>query len=93
MYPLAVLPNVNIPAIYANETDTGSEAAAYWSDTYVKPWCRIGVYFIGMLTGYILYVTNNKLKMRKVRRDFIMLKSQKFPCDVKISTQFTIQNL
>lgn len=36
-----------------------------WNDIYTKPWCRLGVYLIGMATGYFLHVTRNGIKMNK----------------------------
>lgn len=38
----------------------------YMADIYARPWCRIGAYMIGMITGYVLYATNKKIKMRLV---------------------------
>ncbi|XP_039252326.2 nose resistant to fluoxetine protein 6-like [Styela clava] len=38
----------------------------FWSDLYTKPWCRIHVYLIGMITGYILHATNCKIRMTKL---------------------------
>ncbi|XP_053381296.1 nose resistant to fluoxetine protein 6-like [Mercenaria mercenaria] len=32
---------------------------------YVKPWCRIAPYVVGLFTGYILYKTDCKVKMSK----------------------------
>jgi len=38
----------------------------YIADLYGKPWCRIGAYLVGVLTGYILYKTKDQLRMNKV---------------------------
>ncbi|XP_076807344.1 nose resistant to fluoxetine protein 6-like [Clavelina lepadiformis] len=38
----------------------------YMSDIYTKPWCRIGAYIVGMITGFILHYNNNKVKMPKL---------------------------
>ncbi|CAK8676841.1 unnamed protein product [Clavelina lepadiformis] len=35
-------------------------------DIYYMPWVRLHVYMIGMITGYILFVTKGKLKMPKL---------------------------
>lgn len=35
-------------------------------EIYFKPWTRIGPYVIGFLTGYLLFVTDCKVKMSKV---------------------------
>jgi len=42
----------------------------YLSDIYTKPWCRIGAYIIGMMTGYFLHTTKCQFKMNKVRNSF-----------------------
>lgn len=50
-------------------TAPGTESVGeidYFQDIYGKPWCRIGVYVIGMMAGYILYATNKRLKIRLV---------------------------
>ena len=41
----------------------------YFDVYYVKPYCRIGPYLVGMITGYILYRTDCKVYMSKVRTD------------------------
>ncbi|KAK3766954.1 hypothetical protein RRG08_059823 [Elysia crispata] len=38
----------------------------YFDVYYVKPYCRIGPYLVGMITGYILYRTDCKVYMSKV---------------------------
>ena len=58
----AYVPPEHIPA--GNATATQADVLA--SDIYAKPWCRIGVYFVGMITGYILHATKGKIKMNKV---------------------------
>ncbi|CAH1788359.1 unnamed protein product [Owenia fusiformis] len=35
-------------------------------DLYMKPYCRIGAYLVGMLTGFILFHTHSKAKIKKV---------------------------
>ncbi|CAK8686756.1 unnamed protein product [Clavelina lepadiformis] len=35
------------------------------ADLYQKPWCRIGAYIVGMITGYIVHENNNKIHMSK----------------------------
>ncbi|XP_078489124.1 nose resistant to fluoxetine protein 6-like [Ciona intestinalis] len=45
---------------------TTPQYSPYINDLYMKPWCRLGAYLVGMLTGYILYINNNKVKMSKV---------------------------
>ncbi|RUS88830.1 hypothetical protein EGW08_003375 [Elysia chlorotica] len=38
----------------------------YFNVYYVKPYCRIGPYLVGMITGYILYRTECKVYMSKM---------------------------
>ena len=40
--------------------------ANYSLDYYFKPYNRMGPYIIGMLTGYLLYVTDCRVKLNKV---------------------------
>ena len=37
--------------LYANRTNTSDN---YMNDVYIKPWCRIAPYAIGLILGYIL---------------------------------------
>ncbi|KAJ8321300.1 hypothetical protein KUTeg_001158 [Tegillarca granosa] len=39
---------------------------AYFVDYYIKPYCRMGPYIVGILTGYILYKTNCRCRMNKL---------------------------
>ncbi|XP_074654644.1 nose resistant to fluoxetine protein 6-like isoform X2 [Tubulanus polymorphus] len=34
-----------------------------FDDIYIKPWCRVATYAIGMFVGYILYRTKRKVKL------------------------------
>ncbi|XP_069118681.1 nose resistant to fluoxetine protein 6-like [Argopecten irradians] len=38
----------------------------YMTEYYVKPWCRIGPYIIGIMAGYILQACDNKCKINKI---------------------------
>ena len=40
---------------------------------YMKPWCRIGPYAVGVFAGYILYKTNCKLHMPKVNKPYLQV--------------------
>lgn len=36
-------------------------------DVYIKPWCRIGPYVVGIVTGYLLYISEkNAPRLHKV---------------------------
>ncbi|KAL3842202.1 hypothetical protein ACJMK2_020242 [Sinanodonta woodiana] len=48
----------------ANAKDT--ETGKYFDDYYVKPYCRMGPYIIGIMTGYVLYRTNCKIRMNRL---------------------------
>jgi len=39
----------------------------YFIDYYVKPYCRIGPYVVGVLVGYVLYKTDCRKRLSKVR--------------------------
>ncbi|CAC5358118.1 unnamed protein product [Mytilus coruscus] len=49
--------------IPANNFDAGD--ATHWKKLYVKPYCRIGPYLVGMYAGYILYRTNCKIHINR----------------------------
>ncbi|GFN76753.1 nose resistant to fluoxetine protein 6 [Plakobranchus ocellatus] len=36
---------------------------SYFYDYYVAPWCRIGPYIVGIVTGYILASKKNKIRL------------------------------
>jgi len=38
----------------------GPNAAAYFMDNYIKPWCRVSPYLVGIVLGYLLHATKNK---------------------------------
>ena len=42
------------------------EVASFFNDYYVKPYCRIGAYIVGIMTGYIMYSTDCKSRMGRV---------------------------
>ena len=58
----------------------------YMEDLYTKPWCRLGAYLVGMVTGYIIHAY--KIQMPKVRawivtirrknRETVILKTRRF---------------
>ncbi|XP_045202111.2 nose resistant to fluoxetine protein 6-like [Mercenaria mercenaria] len=42
------------------------DATSAMQEIYFKPWARIGPYVIGFFTGYLLYITECKVKMSKL---------------------------
>lgn len=36
------------------------------TDLYITPWCRIGAYSVGVLTGFVLFKTQRKIKIPKI---------------------------
>ncbi|KAL5006773.1 hypothetical protein ScPMuIL_015579 [Solemya velum] len=40
-----------------------SDNSKFFEEYYIKPYCRMGPYVIGMITGYVLYRTNCKVKL------------------------------
>ncbi|ESP02882.1 hypothetical protein LOTGIDRAFT_185624 [Lottia gigantea] len=37
----------------------------YMNEVYLKPWCRVGVYAMGLALGYIIYKTKLKYRLRR----------------------------
>ena len=62
-----------------------SEHNHIMADIYTKPWCRIGAYMIGMMTGYFMHITKNQLKFNKVSSKPWLLKAF-----IKIKAAYTI---
>ncbi|XP_052787971.1 nose resistant to fluoxetine protein 6-like [Mya arenaria] len=44
----------------------GDAEGDYFDLLYIKPWCRVGPYAVGIFTGYVLYRTDCKVKIPKV---------------------------
>lgn len=40
----------------------------YMEKYYMKPWCRMGPYIIGILFGYLLFKTKGKVRIHKVSK-------------------------
>ncbi|XP_062582716.1 O-acyltransferase like protein-like [Saccostrea cucullata] len=47
---------------------TMSDGGDYWNNVFITPWCRVGVYCIGILLGFVFdtYDSREKVKMNKV---------------------------
>ena len=42
-------------------------SANSFTDIYIKPWCRVGPYAVGIVTGYLLHVSErNPRRLHKV---------------------------
>lgn len=35
------------------------EDLGFWDEVYIKPWCRVSAYCVGLLLGYIFYKKKN----------------------------------
>lgn len=44
---------------------TAAGSAAYFNDYYITPYCRIGTYIVGIITGYILYKTECRCRINR----------------------------
>ena len=53
--------------VYLNRVDF----IDYFDKYYVRPYCRFGPYLVGMFTGYILYKTNCRCRINRVRTSII----------------------
>ncbi|OWF42953.1 nose resistant to fluoxetine protein 6-like [Mizuhopecten yessoensis] len=42
-----------------------SKLNAYFEEYYIKPYCRMGPYIVGIMTGYVLYKTEGKFRMNR----------------------------
>lgn len=61
-----IISTVNkLPPSLVGGGDHNTDASRYMLDYYIKPYCRMGPYIIGILTGYILYKTNCKVRLNK----------------------------
>ncbi|OWF53373.1 O-acyltransferase like protein-like [Mizuhopecten yessoensis] len=52
----------------------------YFEKYYIKPYCRMGPYIIGMMTGYILYRTKGKYNMKPPVSLFIWIVMTTLAC-------------
>lgn len=52
---------------------SSDDPMALFDKIYDKPWTRLGPYLIGMSAGWLLFKTDCRIKMSKVR-DLLLLK-------------------
>jgi len=38
----------------------------YYGSVYIKPYCRIGPYLVGIVLAYAIYTSQGDIKMKKV---------------------------
>ncbi|XP_062571953.1 LOW QUALITY PROTEIN: nose resistant to fluoxetine protein 6-like [Saccostrea cucullata] len=53
----------NLPVHTIGGGPKDADRAAYFEDYYIVPYCRMGPYICGIITGYILYKTKCKCRM------------------------------
>ncbi|XP_033734150.1 LOW QUALITY PROTEIN: nose resistant to fluoxetine protein 6-like [Pecten maximus] len=54
-----------LPTIISTDITAMGSTTHYFYDYYVVPWCRMGPYIVGIVTGYIIYRTDGKFKIPK----------------------------
>ena len=52
------------------ENINATQMGEYFDIIYQTPWCRIGPYLVGLLLGYLLYITDGKMHMSRVGTRF-----------------------
>ena len=53
------------PVPYLTNITSREALDGYYGWIYIKPWCRIGPYLIGISIAYLIYLHNNKPKIKK----------------------------
>ncbi|CAF0724689.1 unnamed protein product [Didymodactylos carnosus] len=47
-------------AFYSIACANHSNSTSYFEDVYIKPWCRVAPYAVGLIVGYMLYTMNQR---------------------------------
>ena len=55
----------------------------WFADVYIKPWCRIGPYIVGIMVGYLLHITDKQKP--KIHKVFLMYLTWLFFSDYRDS--------
>lgn len=69
-----------LPASQLEQLTSPSMGLHYFNDYYIKPYCRVGPYIVGIFCGYFLYKTDCKLKINKVLNIFIWMVAATLAC-------------
>lgn len=69
-----------LPASELEQLTSQSMQLHYFNDYYIKPYCRVGPYIVGIFCGYFLYKTDCKLKINKVLNIFIWMVAATLAC-------------
>ncbi|XP_069123539.1 nose resistant to fluoxetine protein 6-like [Argopecten irradians] len=56
---------LNVVVMSTDATNMMADMDTYLYDYYMVPWCRMGPYIVGIVTGYILYRTKGQYKIRR----------------------------
>ncbi|XP_048777960.2 nose resistant to fluoxetine protein 6-like [Ostrea edulis] len=58
---ISYMNNLSLHSIGGGPKD--ADRVSYFDDYYIVPWCRMGPYICGVITGYLLYITKCKCRM------------------------------
>ncbi|XP_048774648.2 nose resistant to fluoxetine protein 6-like [Ostrea edulis] len=68
------------PAIISQTVQSQDILNVYMEKYYMKPWCRMGPYIIGILFGYLLFKTKGKVRIHKILNLMIWLVAAVLAC-------------